>query len=89
MLLHACGAVVMNCEGDIAAYTVAALGDGRVLNRQLHVRPPLNLLSQHDMAHIWEDKVRQMEALSMCSVSREPVHSAHSSLRSVVTDAVH
>ncbi len=50
-------AVVMNVEADIAAYTVLALGDARVLNKQLHIRPPLNLLSQHDMAHIWEDKV--------------------------------
>ena len=50
-------AVVMNVEQDIAVYTVRALGDARVLNRQLHVRPPLNALSQHDMAHIWEDKV--------------------------------
>ena len=56
-MLHA-AAVVMNCEGDIATYTVLALGDARVLNKQLHIRPPLNLLSQHDMAHIWEDKVR-------------------------------
>ena len=47
----------MNVEQDVAVYTVKALGDARAINKQLHVRPPLNALSQHDMAHIWEDKV--------------------------------
>lgn len=50
-------AVVMNVEEDIAVYTARAIGDVRAINKQLHVRPPLNSLSQHDMAHIWEDKV--------------------------------
>ncbi|KAK9904277.1 hypothetical protein WJX75_008264 [Coccomyxa subellipsoidea] len=49
--------LVMNVEEDIAAYTARAIGDVRAINKQLHVRPPLNSLSQHDMAHIWEDKV--------------------------------
>ncbi len=47
----------MNVEEDIAAYTARAIGDSRTLNKQLHVRPPLNQLSQHDMAYIWEDKI--------------------------------
>ena len=47
----------MNVEGDIAAYAARAIGDSRTLNRQMHVRPPLNSLSQHDMAYIWEDKI--------------------------------
>ena len=50
-------AVVINMEQDIAAYTVMAIGDARVLNKQLHIRPPLNMLSQHDLIYIHEDKV--------------------------------
>ena len=44
-------------EQDIAAYTVMAIGDARVMNKQLHIRPPLNMLSQHDLIYIYEDKV--------------------------------
>ena len=44
-------------EHDIAAYTVMAIGDSRVINKQLHIRPPLNILSQHDLIYIYEDKV--------------------------------
>lgn len=44
-------------EHDIAAYTVMAIGDERVINKQLHIRPPLNMLSQHDLIYIYEDKV--------------------------------
>lgn len=50
-------AVVINMEQDIAAYTVMAIGDARVMNKQLHIRPPLNMLSQHDLIYIYEDKV--------------------------------
>ncbi|CAL8470597.1 g10139 [Coccomyxa elongata] len=49
--------LVMNVEEDIAAFTARAIGDVRTINKQLHVRPPLNALSQHDMAYIWEDKI--------------------------------
>jgi len=44
-------------EHDIAAYTVMAIGDSRVINKSLHIRPPLNMLSQHDLVYIYEDKV--------------------------------
>ena len=54
---HFCHAVVINMEHDIAAYTVMAIGDERVINKQLHIRPPLNTLSQHDLIYIYEDKV--------------------------------
>ena len=50
-------AVVINMEQDIAAYTVMAIGDARVINKQLHIRPQLNMLSQHDLIYIYEDKV--------------------------------
>lgn len=55
--VHVCHAVVLNMEHDIAAYTVMAIGDSRVINKQLHIRPPLNMLSQHDLIYIYEDKV--------------------------------
>ncbi|KAK9826082.1 hypothetical protein WJX81_000383 [Elliptochloris bilobata] len=48
---------VLNTEEDIARYTVAAIGDERVINKSLHIRPQLNTLTQHDLAYIWEDKV--------------------------------
>lgn len=44
-------------EHDIAAYTVMAIGDSRVINKSLHIRLPLNVLSQHDLVYIYEDKV--------------------------------
>lgn len=44
-------------EHDIAAYTVMAIGDSHVINKQLHIRLPLNMLSQHDLIYIYEDKV--------------------------------
>lgn len=47
----------MNMEQDIAAYTVKAIGDERLINKSLHIRPPLNQLSQHDLIYIYEDKV--------------------------------
>ena len=44
-------------EHDVAAYTVMAIRDSRVINKQLHIRPPLNMVSQHDLIYIYEDKV--------------------------------
>ena len=41
---------VINTEEDIAKYTVAAIGDPRAVNKSLHIRPPLNTLTQHDLA---------------------------------------
>ena len=40
-------AVCINLEQDVVAYTVRALGCGHVINKQLHIRPKLNQLSQH------------------------------------------
>ena len=44
-----CCAVVINTEEDIARFTVAAIGDERVINKSLHIRPKLNTLTQHDL----------------------------------------
>ena len=40
---------MINLEEDIARYTVAAIGDARAINKSLHIRPPLNTLTQHDL----------------------------------------
>ena len=42
-----CHAVCVNTVEDVVKYTVRALGCGYVINKQLHIRPRLNQVSQY------------------------------------------
>ncbi|EEF31838.1 isoeugenol synthase 1 [Ricinus communis] len=47
---------VLNYEEDVAAYTVRAATDPRVMNRVIIYRPPENIVSQLDLICSWEKK---------------------------------
>ena len=68
-------AVCINLEQDVVAYTVRALGCGHVINKQLHIRPKLNQLSQHDLIYIWEDKIFRQLCIGN-RLARQPVSEA-------------
>ena len=59
----------------MVAYTVRALGCGHVINKQLHIRPKLNQLSQHDLIYIWEDKIFRQLCIGN-RLLRQPVSEA-------------
>ncbi|KAL5555166.1 hypothetical protein UlMin_037402 [Ulmus minor] len=48
--------IVLNYEEDVAAYTVKAATDERVLNRVIIYRPPGNITTQLDLISSWEKK---------------------------------
>ncbi|KAL5555165.1 hypothetical protein UlMin_037401 [Ulmus minor] len=48
--------VVLNYEEDVAAYTVKAATDERVLNRVIIYRPPGNITTQLELISSWEKK---------------------------------
>ena len=47
---------MLNYEEDVAAYTVRAATDPRVINRTIIYRPPENIVSQLDLICLWEKK---------------------------------
>ena len=60
---------------DVVKYTVRALGCSYVVNKQLHIRPRLNQVSQHDLIHIYEDKLFRQQGIGQRLV-RAPVSEA-------------
>jgi len=64
---------VINTEEDIAKYTVAAVGDPRAVNKSLHIRPPLNTLTQHDLARPPAPRGQTSE----CRAVARPAHEPH------------
>ena len=60
---------------DVVKYTVRALGCGHVINKQLHIRPRLNQVSQHDLIHIYEDKLFRQQGIGKRLV-RAPISAA-------------
>lgn len=47
---------VLNCEEDVAAYTIRAASDRRAANRIVICRPQGNIVSQLDLISSWEKK---------------------------------
>jgi hypothetical protein len=47
---------VLNCEEDVAAYTIRAASDPRAANRIVICRPQGNIVSQLDLISSWEKK---------------------------------
>ncbi len=44
-------------EDDIATITIKSVDDPRTLNKQLVIRPPINVLSFNELIEIWEKKI--------------------------------
>uniref|UniRef100_A0A0E0JG52 NmrA-like domain-containing protein n=1 Tax=Oryza punctata TaxID=4537 RepID=A0A0E0JG52_ORYPU len=44
-------------EKDMSTVTIKAVDDPRTLNKVLHVRPPANLCSLHQLVSLWERKI--------------------------------
>ncbi|CAK0732050.1 hypothetical protein CVIRNUC_000078 [Coccomyxa viridis] len=65
----------VNTVEDVVKYTVRALGCSYVVNKQLHIRPRLNQVSQHDLIHIYEDKLFRQQGIGQRLV-RAPVSEA-------------
>lgn len=42
---------------DIGKFTIKSIGDVRTLNKNVHFRPPSNLLSINELASLWEKKI--------------------------------
>ena len=49
--------VIFSKEEDIATYTIKAVDDPRTLNKDLHIRPPANILSFNEIVSLWEKKI--------------------------------
>ncbi|KAK2662638.1 hypothetical protein Ddye_001212 [Dipteronia dyeriana] len=56
-------------EDDIAMYTIKAIDDPRTLNKTVYISPPKNILSQRQVAEIWEKLIGK--ELHKSSISKE------------------
>ncbi|KAL3697212.1 hypothetical protein R1sor_011288 [Riccia sorocarpa] len=48
---------ILNTEEDIATYTIKSVDDPRAANKNLHIRPEENVLSQGELVGLWEKKI--------------------------------
>ena len=74
---------VMNLEDDIATLNIMVANDVRTLNKLVIYKPPMNVISQSEIASLWEKKTRQtlkrvylLEA-EMVKLSESKIKSIH------------
>ncbi|CAK9233052.1 unnamed protein product [Sphagnum jensenii] len=48
---------IYNSEEDIGTFTIKAVDDPRTLNKQLMIRPELNIKSMNEVVQLWENKI--------------------------------
>lgn len=81
---------MLNCEEDVAIYTLKAATDPKLANRVIIYRPPKNIVSQLDLVAAWELKtgraikrnhVPEQEIINLSESKKkflQPTHTMHS-----------
>ncbi|KAL2988124.1 hypothetical protein AAZX31_11G068500 [Glycine max] len=50
--------VIYVTEEDVGTYTIKAVEDPRTLNKNLHQKPPANVLTFNELVSLWENKIK-------------------------------
>ncbi|KAG5123556.1 hypothetical protein JHK82_030293 [Glycine max] len=51
-------ALIYVTEEDVGTYTIKAVEDPRTLNKNLHQKPPANVLTFNELVSLWENKIK-------------------------------